>query len=252
MTANENYCLEPIRPASRNILNEWAALWEDGKFAGRTEAGQPKEYAFRVQPIRRHKDKPPLEFGIFEISGVDLQNLIEADGTPKPALMEELASLLKDPEINFVLVFVCNGGEPNGENPDSAKQDEFFSSFMAYLKDNYGNSFAARCPILLLLSKPQEALVEGSDGEEGMIEPFVTSYLPATFDAVQTWQAGYALAKLDVGPIEYAGNGEPLLYSPKFEDAARVFRWAYLHLTRYALSDPFLSRLWRTVRKSVS
>ncbi len=85
-TANENFTIEPADYGSERLLDEWASLWRDGKFAARTEAGQPKDYAFRVQPVRRHKDKPPLEFGFLEISGTDFESL------PAPRTIKRLLS----------------------------------------------------------------------------------------------------------------------------------------------------------------
>ncbi len=81
---------------------------------------------------------------------------------------------------------------------------------------------------------------------------FVTSHLPATFAAVQTWEARYALAKLDLGSVERNGNGEQLLLSPRFEDTAKIFRWVYFHFTRRPLREPFFSRLKKSLLSSVS
>ena len=121
------------------------------------------------------------------------------------------------------------------------------AGLLAYLKNNYGEEFALRCPVLLLASKARED-AEDSQG----VEAFIGDNLPATLAALQDWQGRYTLRELDVGEFEYAEDGEPLLYSPKFDDMAKIFRWIYFQFTRYAVLEPFLARLWKSVRKSAS
>ena len=80
------------------------------------------------------------------------------------------------------------------------------------------------------------------------MEAFTGDNLPATLAALQDWPGRYTLGELDMGEFEYAEDGEPLLYAPKFEDTAKIFRWIYFQFTRYAVVEPF----WKSVRKSVS
>ncbi len=225
-----------------DMLDKWDALWSEGKLP--KGAGQPKDYAYRVQPVGKHKDKPPLAFAFREISGPDLDAYLAEDGELTPALSKELAALLGDSKLNFVLVLLCERDEKAGEDADAPDQDALLSSFVACLKNNYGEEFASRCPVLLLFLK-------GEDGEGGQgLEAFAGDNLPATLDALQDWQGRYTLGELDMGDLETAEDGEPLLDSPKFEDAGRIFRWIYFQFTRIPVVEPFLTRLWKGVIKS--
>ena len=155
--------------------------------------------------------------------------------------------MLGNPKLNFVLVLLCDRDEKAGEDADVLTQDASLAGLLAYLKNNYGEEFALRCPVLLLASKARED-AEDSQG----VEAFIGDNLPATLAALQDWQGRYTLGELDVGEFEYAEDGEPLLYSPKFDDMAKIFRWIYFQFTRYAVLEPFLARLWKSVRKSAS
>ncbi len=234
ISAEKNFSTELI-PAdlrdSQDILDEWDDLRSEDKLS--KGAGQPKDHAYWVQPLGKHKDKPPLNFAFREVSGTDLDAL--------PA--KELAALLRNPKLNFVLLLLCDRGDAS----DAPNQDDSLASVVAYLKSNHGEEFASRCPVLLLASKaPEDA--EDSQG----VEAFVEDNLPATLAALQDWQGRYTLGELDMGELEYAEDGEPLLYSPKFEDTGKVFRWIYFHFTRYTVVEPFFTRLWKGVRKSIS
>ena len=73
ISANENFSAELVLANgrdSRDIQDRWDALWSEGKLPN--GAGQPKDYAYRVQPLSKHKDKPPLNFAFREVSGTDL------------------------------------------------------------------------------------------------------------------------------------------------------------------------------------
>jgi len=242
ISANENFSAELVLANgrdSRDIQDRWRALWSEGELP--KGAGQPKDYAYTVQPLRKHKDKPPLDFAFREVSGTDLDALPAAKDGATSALSKELTELLGDPELNFVLVLLCDRDKKAG----ARNQDASLASFVAYLKSNYGEEFASRCPVLFLASKARED-AEDSQG----VEAFIGNNLPATLAALQDWQGRYTLGELDVGEFEYTEDGEPLLYSPKFDDTAKIFRWIYFQFTRYAVVEPFLARLWKSVRKS--
>ncbi len=222
---------------SQVILDEWDALWSEGKLP--KGAGQPKDYAYRVQPLGKHKDKPPLNFAFLDVSGTDLDTFLEAEEGTTPTLSKGLTVLLGNPKLTFVLVLLCDPDE------DAGNQDESLASFVAYLKSNYGEEFASRCPVLLLASKARE-----DAGDSQSVDAFTGDNLPAALAALQDWQGRYTLGELDVGEFEYAEDGEPLLYSPKFEDTAKIFRWIYFQFTRFPVVEPFLARLWKSVLKS--
>jgi hypothetical protein len=248
ISATENFSAELVLANgrdSRDIEDRWSALWSEGKLPNGT--GQPKDFAYRVQPLRKHKDKPPLDFAFREISRTDLDALLATKEDSTSALSKELTALLGNPKLNFVLVLLCDRDEKTGQDADALDQDASLATLVAYLKNNYGEEFASRCPVLLLASKTRED-VEESQG----VEAFIGDNLPATLGALQDWQGRYTLGELDVGEFEYAEDGEALLYSPKFDDAAKVFRWIYFQFTRYAVVEPFFARLWKSVRKSVS
>ena len=248
ISAEENFSagliLAPGRDG-RDIQGRWDALWSEGKLP--KGAGQPKDHAYRVQPLGKHKDKPPLEFAFREVSGTDLDALLPAEEGSTSAVPNELTALLGNPKLNFVLVLLCDRDEKAGPDANALNQDAWLASFVAYLKSNNDEEFASRCPVLLLASKARED-VEDSQG----VEAFIGDHLPATLTALQNWQGRYTLGELDVGEFEYAEDGEPLLYSPKFEDMAKIFRWIYFQFTRYRVVEPFFARLWNSVRKSVS
>jgi hypothetical protein len=248
ISANENFSAELVLANgrdSRDIQDRWDALWSEGKLP--EGAGQPKDYAYRVQPLRKHKDKPPLDFAFREVSGTDFDALAATERGATSALSKELTALLGNPEVNLVLVLLCDRDEKAGQDADALNQDASLASFVAYLKSNYGEEFASRCPVLLLASKTR------GDAEDSQgVEAFIGDNLPATLAALQDWQGRYTLGELDVGEFEYSEDGEPLLYSPKFDDTAKIFRWIYFQFTRYAVVEPFLARLWKSVRGSVS
>ena len=201
ISANENFSAELVLADERDgldIQDQWRAFWSEGGLP--KGAGQPKDYAYRVQPLRQHKDKPPLNFAFREISGTDLD--------PLP---EDLRALLGDPELNFVLVLVCGRNEKES-------QDAPLARFIASLKSADGGEFASRCPVLLLASKARE-----DDGDDQGVEAFLGDNLPATLAALQDWQGRYTLGEFDAGEFEFAEDGEPLLCAPKFEDAAKIF-----------------------------
>jgi hypothetical protein len=244
----KTFAVEPV-PADKRIdgqdlLDEWAALWDEGKLAPETAAGQPKDHVYRLRPGKQHKDKPTIDIGFIEIASAELEALAAADGEKKPALPARMAGALGNAAGNAVLVLVCDGAEPEGAAPS---QDALFAAFIARLKAEFGEAVVSRCPVLLVATK----LGQSEDAPEDLAA-FAGDCLPGTLAALQDWRAGYALAELDVGEIEAGPDGEPLLLSPKFDDAAKIFRWVYFQFTRYPVLDPFLSRLWRTVRKSVS
>ena len=248
ISANQNFSAKLVLANgrdSRDIEDEWGALWSEGKLP--KGAGQPKDYAYRVQPLGKHKDKPPLDFAFREVSGTDLDTLLATAEGSTSALSKELTALLGNPKLNFVLVLLCDRDEKAGQDADALNQDASLAGFVAYLKSNYGEEFVSRCPVLLLASKTRED-AEDSQG----VEAFMADNLPATMAALQDWQGRYTLGELDVGEFEYAEDGEPLLYSPKFDDTAKIFRWIYFQFTRYSVVEPFLARLWKSVRKSVS
>jgi hypothetical protein len=248
ISAEENFRAELV-PAngreSQDIQDEWRALWSEGKLPN--GAGQPKDYAYRVQPLGKHKDKPPLDFAFREVSGTDLATLLATDKGATSALSKELTALLGNPNLNLVLVLLCGRDENAGKDVDALNQDASLASFIAYLKNNHGEEFASRCPVLLLAPKARDD-AEDSQG----VEAFIGDNLPATLAALQDWQGRYTLGELDVGEFEFAEDGEPLLFSPKFEDTAKIFRWIYFQFTRYRVVEPFFARLWKSVRKSVS
>ncbi len=240
ISAEETFSTELVLANGRDgqdTRDEWRALWSEGKLP--KGAGQPKDCAYRVQPLGKHKDKPLLNFAFREVSGADLDTLLATEEGAPSAPSKGLTALLGNPKLNFVLVLVYDrdGGAPN--------QDELLASFVASLESNYGEEFASRCPVLLLASKARE------DAEDSK-EAFTGDNLPATLAALQDWQGRYTLGELDVGEFEHAGDGEPLLYAPNFEDTARIFRWIYFQFTRCPVVEPFLARLWKSVRKSVS
>jgi len=248
ISAEKNFSTELIQANGRDsqdIQDEWGALWGEGKLA--KGAGQPKDYAYRVQPLGKHKDKPPLDFAFREVSGTDLDTLPATGEGATSALSKELTALLGIPNLNLVLVLLCDRDEKAGHDADALNQDASLASFIAYLKSNYAEEFALRCPILLLAPKVRE-----DAGDSQGVEAFVGDNLPATLAALEDWQGRYTLGELDMGEFEYAEDGEPLLYSPKFEDTAKIFRWIYFQFTRYRVVEPFFARLWKSVRKSVS
>ncbi len=242
ISANQKFSAELVLANgrdSRDIEDEWGALWSEGKLP--KGAGQPKDYAYRVQPLGKHKDKPPLDFAFREVSDTDLDTLLATAEGPTSALSKEFTALLGNPRLNFVLVLLCDRDE-NAPNLDAS-----LAGFVAYLKSNYGEEFVSRCPVLLLASRTRED-AEDSQG----VEAFMEDTLPTTLAALQDWQGRYTLGELDLGEFEVAEDGEPLLYSPKFDDTAKIFRWIYFQFTRYNVVEPFLARLWKSVRKSVS
>ncbi len=245
-TVEKTFAVEPIpadgRADGQDILDGWAALWDEGKLAPETAAGQPRDHAFRLQPGKQHKDKPAIDIGFLELSGADLEALA-AQREPSPALPGELAALLANPAANAVVVLVCDCAEPAGAAPS---QDALLAAFVARLKGELGEAGAPRCPVLLLGVKLGDAVRGQTD-----IAAFAGARLQATLAALQDWRAGYALAELDMGAVEIAPDGEPFLPSPKFDDAAKIFRWVYFQFTRYPVVDPFVSRLWRSVRNSM-
>jgi hypothetical protein len=247
MTMEERtFAIEPI-PADRSIdgqeiLDEWAALWDEGKLAPQTAAGEPKNHVYRIRPGKQHKDKPTIEIGFVEIAGAQLDALAAGDGDGKPPLPAEVARVLADAAIKAVLVLVCDGSE---QEDAAMRQDALLAAFVARLKSEFGEGVSSRCPVLLLATKLNQ-------DDEADLGDFAGDNLPATLAALQDWRAGYALAALDIGAVKRGPDAELLLASPKFDDAAKIFRWVYFQFTRYPVVDPFLSRLWRSVRKSVS
>ncbi len=197
--------------------------------------GQPKDYAYRVQPLGRHKDKPALNFSFREVSA-PVQPTREA--SESPLHLEDLAALFKAAALSFVLVLVCDR-----EDADIARQDASLARLIQHLKD-FGEDFVSRCPVLLILCGEQSA--------ETGVEAFLGENLPDTLAALQDWQGRYTLGELDIGEIERGDGGEPLLPSPKFEDMGKIFRWVYFQFTRHPVVEPFMLRLWKSVRKSVS
>ncbi len=222
---------------SRRILDAWRAVWSEGRLP--KGAGQPKDCAYRVQPLGKHKDKPALTFAFREVSGADLDSVL---ATEERAAPEALTALAGNPKLNFVLVLLCGGNEE-----DAIDQDASLASFVAFLKSTHGEEFASRCPVLLIASKAR-----GDAGDSQGVEAFTGETLPATIAALQEWQGRYTLGELDIGEFAYAADGEPLLHSPKFDDAAKIFRWIYFQFTRYPVVEPFLKRLWKSVRSSAS
>ncbi len=230
---------------SEEIQDEWHSRWSEGQLT--KGAGQPKDYAYRIQPLGKHKDKPPLDFAFCEVSGTDLDTLLASEERSTSGLPKELTVLLANPKLHFVLVLLCDRDEKPDHDADGPDQDAALAGLITYLKSNYGEEFAARCPVLVLASKAQED-AEDSPG----VEAFIEDSLPATLAALQNWQGRYTLGDLDMGEFEHAEDGEPYLYEPKFEDTGKIFRWIYFQFTRYAVVEPFFTRLWKSVRKSVS
>jgi hypothetical protein len=244
-TVEKTFAVAPVpargRASGQDMLDGWAALWDEGKLAPQTAAGQPKDHAFRLEPGKQHKDKPTIDIGFLEVSGADLEALAASEAPP--ALPEGLRALLSNPAANAVLVLVCDGAEPADAAPG---QDAALAAFVARLKDEFGETAEARCPVLLVGVKLGQA-----EGGPADISSFAADRLPATLAALEDWRARYALAELDMGAIEATPGGEALLPSPKFDDAAKIFRWVYFQFTRYPVVAPFFSRLWKSVRKSV-
>jgi hypothetical protein len=248
ISAEKNFNVQPVLPDGRDsqdMQDEWRTLWSEGKLP--EGAGQPKDYAYRVQPLGKHQDKPALEFAFREVSGTDLATLLATEEGAASALSTELTALLGNSKLNFVLILLCDRDEKAGQASNALNQDASLARFVAYLKSTYGEELASRCPVLLLASKARED-AEDSQG----VEAFIGGNLPGTLAALQDWQGRYTLGELDMGEFEYSKDGEPLLYAPRFEDTAKIFRWIYFQFTRYPVVEPFLARLWKSVRKSVS
>ena len=222
----DGFSAEPVLSDGRDsetICEAWRALWSEGKLP--QGKGQPKDYAYKVQPLGKHKDKPRLDFAFLPLA-------LAGEETAVP---QELDSLAANPGLNFVLVLVCGRDAEAG-------QDEALARLVAGLRQRYGEDFASRCPALLLASA-----AEGGNSEA--VEAFAGERLPATIGALQDWPGRYTLGELDMGEFERTGDGELFLGSPKFEDTARIFRWIYFQFTRYPVTAPFLTRLWKSVRK---
>jgi energy-coupling factor transporter ATP-binding protein EcfA2 len=244
-TVEKTFAVEPVLADKAidplDIVDEWAAQWDEGKLKPETAAGQPKDHIYRLRPGKQHKDKPTIDIGFVEISGAVLEALAAAEGK-QTALPAEL-SVLGNGAANAVLALVCDGSEPDDA---ATTQDAVLAAFIARLKAKFGDDVSSRCPVLIVATRLAEA-------EEDMdLSSFASERLPDTLAALEDWRAGYALAELDAGVIKAGPDGEPLLPSPKFDDAAKIFRWVYFQFTRYPVVDqPFLSRLWKSVRKSV-
>ena len=129
ISAKDNFSAELVlanRRDGRDIEDEWSALWSEGKLP--KGAGQPKDYAYRVQPLGKHKDKPPLDFAFREISGTDLDTLLVTEEGATSDLSKELRALLGNPKLNIVLVLLCDGDEKAGED-DAHNQDASLAGF---------------------------------------------------------------------------------------------------------------------------
>ncbi len=239
-TVEKDFAIEPVADSggADSLLDDWALLWDEGKLVAQSAAGQPKDHVFQIRPGQRHKDKPTIEAGFLEISGADLEALA-AGGEPAPALPGALTAILAAHATNAVLILVCDGADAADAEP---KQDALLAAFVLRLRADFGDAVTTRRPVLILATKL---------GRKD-IATFAGDTLPAMLAALQDWRAGYALAELDLGAIEIAPDGEPLLPSPKFEDIAKIFRWVYFQFTRYPVVDPFFSKLWKSVRKSIS
>ena len=225
----DGFSAEPVLSDGRDsetICDAWRALWSEGKLP--QGKGQPKDYSYKVQPLGKHKDKPSLRFAFFGLP------VTLAEG--ETALPEELDGLAAHSRLNCVLVLVC------GRDAEAA-QDKALARVVAGLRSRYGEDFASRCPVLLLALATE---VENSPA----VEVFAGDSLSATLGVLQDWPGRYTLGELDMGEFERAGDGELLLDAPKFEDTARIFRWIYFQFTRYPVTEPFLARLWKSVRKS--
>ena len=154
ISANENFSAELVLVNGRDsqdIQDRWRELWSEGKLP--KGAGQPKDYAYRVQPLRKHKDKPPLGFAFREVSGTDLDALLATKEGATSALSKELTALLANFKLNFVLVLLCDRDEKAGQDADALNQDASLASFVAYLKCNMAKSLRRDARYFCLLPK---------------------------------------------------------------------------------------------------
>jgi hypothetical protein len=234
LSAKESFRAGLVAADGRDSLNIQDALWSEGA----------EDCAYRVQPLGKHKDKPPLDFAFFEVPGTDLKALLAAEAGAASALPGELPGLLGNPKLNFVLVLLCDSNTELNRDGDALDQDSSLARFVARLKSNFGEEFASRCPVLLLASKTLDDAESSRD-----VSAFVSDNLPATLAALEDWKGRYTLGELTFGDCV---DAEPHLPQPEFEETARIFRWIYFQFTRQPVAEPVFARLWKGIRKSVS
>lgn len=211
--------------AAHAIVDQWQQMWADGRFPLSTETQQPKEFKFKVSPHEGITD--PLTFSFFEIAGEDFQSVRVTEDNPDPQMLDVLDRFLRNPNINFSLVLVCDGDDPE-------EDDIFISAFLTFLHKEYGYRFHDTAPIMLVIAKSDLGIkklrADNETGQDSTIKlnnaVFLNRYLKRTANALRAWPAGHQIFSFKVGIVEGQGSSSRIVKA-EFQDIGKIFASLY-------------------------
>jgi hypothetical protein len=233
-------------------FNEWIRLWHQGKFppANPVDKNDIRELAFDINPLQS-KRQPPLELSLIEVSGEFMARVI-AERDHDPDLVDAVANLFGDEQINLTLVFIID--------PDHGDEnDVLFQNLVTFL-DVYFPGVRERMSLAIMISKPEASLQllqtrhpEYSHHTElrgDLCEDYVRLMAPRTNRILDSWPSSQRvqLMTLHLGELG-SQDGEPRVHRIDYTDIEAIFGWLYTQFTGMGLGPSLWQQLLEWLRR---
>lgn len=258
---------------SKGIVNgAWEKFWSAGVLPPSTVEGTMLEFKVEAKPV--FGDRAPLRLGMFELPGEMLARVSEIyDDDVQEHLEGEfdatLNQFLANRRINFRLLYVVNGADPDGA-------DRTLRDLLQFIKDTHPHLVSL--PLLIVIANKKAAVKTLVDSKiiknryiEDIAETFVMTKMPNAYAYLARGKEYGAAVCFDIGdikPMDTAtksaltnreGNkgalfraheleSNCLLPNPKFNDVEKIFDWIYKsYKGRYPNEPTF----WQKLRKAL-
>ncbi|MBK1733911.1 hypothetical protein CKO15_01170 [Halorhodospira abdelmalekii] len=232
-------------------FNEWIRLWHQGKFppANPVDESDIRELAFDIKPLQGRE--LPLELSLIEVSGEFMARVI-AERDHDPDLVEAVAALFDNDQINLVLMFILD--------PDHGDEnDVLFQNLVTFL-DVYFPEARHRMSLGIMISKPESSLqrLQARHPEYGhhtelrgqLCEDYVRLMAPRTHRILDSWPKPQQvqLMTLHLGELG-SQDGEPRVHRVDYTDIEAIFGWLYTRFTGARLGPGLLQQLIDWLRR---
>ncbi|BAU57658.1 hypothetical protein HH1059_09640 [Halorhodospira halochloris] len=233
-------------------FNEWIRLWHQGKFppANPVDERDIRELAFDIQPLQG-KRQPPLELSLVEVSGEFMARVI-AERDHDPDLVDAVADLFGDDQINLTLVFIID--------PDHGDEnDVLFQNLVTFLDVHFPGA-RERMSLAIMISKPEASLQllqsrysEYSNHTElrgDLCEDYVRLMAPRTHRILDSWPSlqRVQLMTLHLGELG-SQDGEPRVHRIDYTDIEAIFGWLYSQFTGSGLGPSVWQQFLEWLRR---
>ena len=233
----------------------WRAYWRSNMFPPRTARGRMAALRYTIRPTSP-KGLPSLRFGMLEISGEELRVVHDRRLAPRPKLPPAIRGLLANPDSSVIFLFVANGA-------DVRDNDEYFSGMIDLILTDETLRHRASCKVALVISDPVKARENLMTAGKKTLEPYLAragarprieqicsaeifceAFLKETTGKLEHWGGEKKAMYFEVGEV-YKHKEHLYVKDPAFDDAEKLFRWAYQTFTKH---HPDGNWVFRTLR----